>query len=50
MVTPLKLDWIKKLNTALGYRVIEDEESLRILNKCIKGIVQSEKLKKHGKY
>lgn len=46
MVTKLRRDWARKLHTALGYMVVEDDESLRALNACIKGIVQSERQRK----
>ena len=33
---------------ALGYRIVEDDEELKALNSCIKGIIQSERQKKRS--
>lgn len=43
MVTPLRKDWFWKIHKYLGYRVVEDDEQLRALNRCIRSIVQSER-------
>jgi hypothetical protein len=46
MTTPLRRDWAWRLHCWLGYRIVEDDEQLRALNACIKGIIQSERQKK----
>jgi hypothetical protein len=45
MATKLKMEWTIKLHHHLGYKVTEDEEDLRCLNRAIKGIIQSERQK-----
>jgi hypothetical protein len=42
----LRDDWNWQLYCALGYRVTEDIEELRCLNKCIARIIRQEKGKK----
>ena len=45
MVTPLRKDWANKMHMYLGYLPVEDDESLRAFNACIKSIIQSERTK-----
>ena len=45
-MTALRKDWAWKMYMYLGYRVTEDEESLRAFNACIKSIIQSERQRK----
>lgn len=41
-LTKLRRDWAWKMQVALGYMPVDDDESLRAFNHCIKGIIQSE--------
>ena len=45
MKSKLKQEWNNKLHMALGYMIVEDDDGLRALNSCIKGIIQSERHK-----
>jgi len=45
-LTKLRRDWAAKMHMALGYLPVEEEESLRAFNACIKGIIQSERQKR----
>ena len=45
MKSRLKQEWNNKLHMALGYQIVEDEEGLKALNNCIKGIIQTEKIR-----
>lgn len=47
MVTKLRRDWAWKMHMYLGYRPCEDEDDLRAFNRCIKAIIQSERMKKN---
>lgn len=49
IMTKPRRDWAWKLYVALGYRVAEDEEDFRALNRAIKGIIQSERQRKPKK-
>lgn len=46
-MTKLRKDWAWKMQMSLGYMVVEDDESLRAFNKCIKSIIQSERQRKN---
>jgi hypothetical protein len=45
-MTRLRRDWAWMMYMHLGYRVTEDDETLRAFNRCIKSIIQSERQKK----
>jgi hypothetical protein len=45
-----KTTMARKMHTYLGYQVVEDEESLRAFNRCIKYIILSNKMKKRVRF